>query len=647
MRKAAKFLTGLLILSLLISCAGLAKKETLPPGTEEGAAAEPAKAPAEAPKVAAGAESPGAEVEGKGGDFGDGEVGNGDLGNGDLGDGEEYSDRGAMSIRGAASSEEGSTAWVESAAPTESKSAESLKARTERAPSTSGLKAGFADDNRQFNYFLQFLNQYGPEVPHLPIPIEERLLLRAADSEGKPLPNAAVEVYADGSKPLCRGLTYSDGGFLFFPAEHAPSKEYRVVVTYNQVRREMRFQREGRREVYVRFDQARPEVRAIPLDILFILDTTGSMGEEIERLKTTIELINLNLAALSSKPQVRFGMVLYRDRGDDYLTDVVPFTGDLDRFQTALSRVAADGGGDDPEDLQTALREAVKMSWNRNGIRLAFIITDAAPHLDYGQQYTYVDAVHDGRETGIKLFSVGTGGLDLAGEYVLRQISQYSAAKYIFLTYGETGESEGGEPGSVSHHTGANYQTDKLEAIIIRFAKEELANVLGQPLEGEEDYFQATRVETEEREETLDKLFTMAVSQLIDYSTFHLPPETSASVLPLSPASPELNLHAEYFTEQLALSFSRGAEVRKIFRILERQDLQKILDELELQLSGLADEKQAARVGALLGAQVLVIGNLYAKGRSYELFLKLLRVETGEVLSITKAVIDRKLGLEG
>jgi hypothetical protein len=287
------------------------------------------------------------------------------------------------------------------------------------------------------------------------------------------------------------------------------------------------------------------------------------------------------------------------------------------------------------------------MSWNRNGIRLAFIITDAAPHLDYGQQYTYVDAVHDARETGIKLFSVGTGGLDLAGEYVLRQISQYSAAKYIFLTYGETGESEGGEPGSVSHHTGANYQTDKLEAIIIRFAKEELANVLGQPLEGEEDYFQATRVETEEREETLDKLFTMAVSQLIDYSTFHLPPETPASVLPLSPASPELNLHAEYFTEQLALSFSRGAEVRKIFRILERQDLQKILDELELQLSGLADEKQAARVGALLGAQVLVIGNLYAKGRSYELFLKLLRVETGEVLSITKAVIDRKLGLEG
>ncbi len=64
------------------------------------------------------------------------------------------------------------------------------------------------------------------------------------------------------------------------------------------------------------------------------------------------------------------------------------------------------------------------------------------------------------------------GGLDLGGEYVLRQISQYTYGTYIFLTYGERGESEGGVAGSVSHHTGANYQTDRLEAIIIRLARQ-------------------------------------------------------------------------------------------------------------------------------------------------------------------------------
>ncbi len=437
-----------------------------------------------------------------------------------------------------------------------------------RRPAASpGLKAGFADDNKQFNYFTGFLKEYAAGVAHIAIPVDERIILRVQDGAGKSLPNASVEVHG-GGRLLCRGTTYADGSFLFFPAQHdrdQPGKEtaYRAVVTHNQARREVSFQRTGLREVPVRFDAPRPAYSDVPLDILFVLDTTGSMGEEIARLKTTIELIKLNLSALPSRPKVRFGMVLYRDRGDEYDTQPVPFTDDLERFQQALDAVEADGGGDDPEDLQAALQEALKMSWSRGGIRLAFIITDAAPHLDYGQTYTYAQAVQDAREKGIKIYSVGTGGLDLAGEYVLRQISQYTAARYIFLTYGEEGESEGGAPGSVSHHTGANWQTDKLEAIIIRFAKEELAFISDQPLEGEEEYFQAVRTGEEAQEETLRKLFTMAVAQLVDYSTYRIPPATPASVLPLAPAAQDLAASAEYFTEQLALSFTREEAFRK------------------------------------------------------------------------------------
>ncbi len=632
MPRARYALIGPLVLAMLVSCASGEKAMVRPPDTGEPSAGK-AKASEGTRESAPETPIPEPGFAGKGGEY---------ISEGDGGDGGEYAEG---EIGGPA--EESEPGLAAAAAPTTPEGKGGSKARAAEAPAVSGLKAGFADDNRQFNYFLQFLEQYGTQAAHLPIPVEERIVLRAADSDGKPLVNAAVEVYSDTDRLLCRGLTYSDGSFQFFPEEYGPSFSYRAVVTVNQVPREVQFQREGPREVSIRFDFPRPQVRPIPLDILFILDTTGSMGEEIERLKSTIEIINLNLSSLSTRPQVRFGLVLYRDRGDEYVTRVVPFTADVDNFKVALSRVAAEGGGDDPEDLQAALKEAMGMDWSRNGVRLAFVITDAPPHLDYGERYTYVDAVHDARAAGIKIFSVGTGGLNLAGEYVLRQISQYTAAKYIFLTYGERGESEGGAPGSVSHHTGANYQTDKLEAIVIRLAKEELGNVLGQPPEGEEDYFQATRVETEKPGETLDKLFTMAVSQLIDYSSFRLPPDTPASVLPLSPAGPELNLPAEYFTEQLMLSFSRADEVRKTFRILERKDLQKVLEELELQLAGLADEKQAARVGELIGAQVLVIGKLYAKGGDYELFLKLLRVETGEVLSVTKAVIDRKLGLGG
>jgi len=517
---------------------------------------------------------------------------------------------------------------------------------TSTRPQVSGLKAGFADDNKQFNYFVQFLSTYGAQVNRIPIPIEERIMLKVQDSEGKSIPNAGIEVYGPNRSFLGRGTTYVDGSFLLFPAEYGDQQGYTIEVTYNQQRKSVSLDRFGRREIPIAFGAPRAELSRIPLDLLFILDTTGSMGEEIQRLKTTIELIKLNLASLSSKPRVRFGMVLYKDRGDEYVTEVVPFTENLQEFQSALDAVEASGGGDTPEDLQSALEQAMKLSWSRGGVRLGFIITDAPPHLDYGQRYTYAQAVKEAKETGIKIFSVGTGGLDLLGEVVLRQIAQYTSAKYIFLSYGETGESEGGTPGSVSHHTGANYQTDKLEAIIIRFAKEELSHITDQPTEEEEEYFTASKIDAEEREETLNKLFSMAVSQLIDYSTVRIPKGSAAAVLPLSPAQKNLSLNSEYFTEQLLLSFGKDKTFKDLFRIVERKDLQSVLEELELQLSDLAEEQGAAKVGELLGAELLIIGKLYSTAKGYELFLKLVRVETGEVLSVTKAIIDKGLGLE-
>ena len=559
--------------------------------------------------------------------------------------------------RGGILEAEDTTAWSEESeglarteAPPAEKSiasgATGSTAATSAGPQISGLKAGFADDNKQFNYFVQFISEYGPVVNHIPIPVEERIILEVRDSEGNSIPNAGIRVSGAQGQELSRGVTYADGSFLLFPAAYGNEQNYSVEILYNQQSQRISLDRYGRREIEIVFNMPRAPLSRVPLDLLFILDTTGSMGEEIQRLKTTIELINLNLSSLSTRPRVRFGMVLYKDRGDEYVTRVVPFTEDLETFQSALEQVEASGGGDTPEDLQAALQAAMEMSWDRRGVRLGFIVTDAPPHLDYGRSYTYARAVEQAKERGIKVFSVGTGGLDLLGEVVLRQIAQYTSAKYIFLTYGESAESEGGSPGSVSHHTGANYQTDKLEAIIIRFAKEELSYISDRPIEEEEEYFTADKIEEEQREKTLDKLFSMAISQLIDYSTVRINQGTAAAVLPLSPAQSHLSLNSEYFTEQLILSFGRDEKFKQLFRIVERKDLQTILEELELQLSDLLEEQEAAQVGELMGAELLITGNLYSTANGYELFLKLLRVETGEVLSVTKAIIDPALGLE-
>ncbi|MBU0928384.1 MAG: VWA domain-containing protein [Spirochaetes bacterium] len=509
------------------------------------------------------------------------------------------------------------------------------------APTTSGLKAGFSDDNAQFGYFVDFLKKY-EDVPHYPYDISERLTARVVDSAGKPVANATVTVAYRG-RTLASGRTFSDGAFRFYPAAlgtRASSFDLRARSGSQSVG--LSVSRDGPRLVELKMPSPRAVPDPLPLDVLFVMDTTGSMGEEIARLKATMEIIHDNLSGLKPMPLVRFGLVLYKDRGDEYVTEVSPFTSDIDAFRAALDPVSADGGGDGPEDLESALDDAIHaMDWNEGGVRLAFVVTDAEAHLDYGREYTYVDAANDARAKAIKLFTIGTGGLPLEGEYLLRQIAQLSDARYIFLTYGERGESEGGSEGSVSHHTGSNFQTDKLEAIIIRFVKEEVANLSDAPLSSDEDYFSAQKVGEETRDETLGKLFSEAIASLADYSTFHIAPETPCAILPVSAAGDGLGSTAEYFGERLAMA---SAEAKR-WKPVERKDLQKILAELELQLSGLVDEGSAAKVGKLLGADLLVSSTLYRRGGQYELFLRLVRVSTAEVLSVSRAKIALDLGL--
>lgn len=514
---------------------------------------------------------------------------------------------------------------------------------TTNRPSASGLRAGFADDNKQFNYFVNFLEKYR-KVPHFPLKIDERIRFQVEDAEGDSIANADITI-AVGNKVIVSGKTMADGSFLFFPGEY--SRNYQIYDVSADIGSDIlktAISRDGQRVVTIKSGSIRQVPQTVPLDIVFIMDTTGSMGEEIQRLKTTIELIHLNLTSLSSRPEVRFGMVLYKDVGDEYNTKVIPLTKDLDDFQTALNKVEASGGGDYPENLQAALDDTINtMDWNTEGIRLGFMITDAPPHLDYDDGLSYADSAKQGKERGIKLFSVGTGGLDITGEYVLRQIAQYTSAKYIFLTYGETGESEGGSAGTVSHHTGANFQTDKLEAIIIRFAKEELSYLTDQPLEDGDEFFQAVDIDGTEARETLKTLFLRALSQLSDYSSIKLTKDTKGGILPILGSTDDLALDAEYFTEQLIFTAAES----DAFTMVERKDLQKILEEMELQLSGLIDDSDAVEVGKILEAEVLLVGNLYKKEKNYELFLKMLRVETGEILAVTKAKIELALGLSG
>lgn len=125
------------------------------------------------------------------------------------------------------------------------------------------------------------------------------------------------------------------------------------------------------------------------LEMVFVLDTTGSMGGLIDGAKQRIWGIVNDVMRLPSEPRVSVGLVAYRDVGDEYVTKVLPITEDLDKVYTTLMEYRADGGGDEPEDVRKALAEGVtNAGWSktRNGLaQVVFLVGDAPPH-DYAQE---------------------------------------------------------------------------------------------------------------------------------------------------------------------------------------------------------------------------------------------------------------------
>lgn len=122
------------------------------------------------------------------------------------------------------------------------------------------------------------------------------------------------------------------------------------------------------------------------IEVLFVLDTTGSMGGLLEGAKLKIWSIASQMLQASPAPRLRVGLLGYRDRGDAYVTRFTDLTEDMDSVYAQLSRFQAGGGGDAPESVNQALNEAVtRPSWSQDAktLKLVFLVGDAPPHMDY------------------------------------------------------------------------------------------------------------------------------------------------------------------------------------------------------------------------------------------------------------------------
>lgn len=148
------------------------------------------------------------------------------------------------------------------------------------------------------------------------------------------------------------------------------------------------------------------------IEVVFVLDTTGSMSGLIEAAKEKIWSIASSMAQADPAPVIRMGLVAYRDRGDDYVTRVVGLTDDLDSVYGTLMDFNADGGGDGPESVNKALYDAVhQIAWSKeqNTYRVLFLVGDAPPHMDYQDEMQYPEIVALAKQRGILINTIQAG----------------------------------------------------------------------------------------------------------------------------------------------------------------------------------------------------------------------------------------------
>ena len=350
------------------------------------------------------------------------------------------------------------------------------------------LKAGEVNDNQRWNEYLQFTKDYDGHPVHR-TNLADRQIITVLDRDGNPVPNAIVTVNDNGKK-LTEYLTYADGRTLIFPEAIQSRPASGAGGWWENGQLDISVERDGftgetilvpqegdshTHTHTVTLDGKMTYGMSVPLDVLFLLDSTGSMADEIQQIKTTMQSIAKRVSNLPANPDLRFGMVSYRDRDDTYVTRLHDFDGNVDRFQQTIRGVRASGGNDYPESLNQALHEAVNdASWRENAIRLIFLIADAPPHLDYPQDEDYAVDMVRAREKGIKIFSVASSGLDEQGEYIFRQIAQQTMGSFLFILYRDGPQGKLDTPHSVEQFT-----VNNLDGLIVRLIEMELAGIEG------------------------------------------------------------------------------------------------------------------------------------------------------------------------
>lgn len=172
------------------------------------------------------------------------------------------------------------------------------------------------------------------------------------------------------------------------------------------------------------------------VDVLFVFDATGSMGDELRYLQKEMNDVIARAKEATGGLAIRTGAVVYRDHTDEYLTRISRLTDDITVTQSFIDKQEASGGGDYEEAVPEALMAALNSAgWDSEArARIAFLVLDAPCHEDSATVALLHEQILNAAAQGVRIVPVVCSGLEKSGEYLMRSIALATNGTSFFLT---------------------------------------------------------------------------------------------------------------------------------------------------------------------------------------------------------------------
>ena len=336
------------------------------------------------------------------------------------------------------------------------------------------LTAGEWNDNKNYD-FLEKLIANGQDYQYKTFFTDwnlapfSRLVIKCVAGEDKVVKGANVVVADSQGNLIWKGVTDQDGVcYAYYGLLDADMMPASVTATSGSVEVKVEISSDdlnSAEAIELTFGEYAPVSKK--LDLMFTIDTTGSMGDEIIYLQKELDDVIKRVQAESENIPVRLSVNFYRDHGDDYIVKANEFSTDINNSLSLLNKEYADGGGDYEEAVEEALENSVfDHAWDEDSIKLMFIVLDAPPHNTESARKSLAKTIEKASEMGIRIIPVASSGVDKNTEFLLRALAMTTGGTYTFLT------NDSGIGGSHIEPTIGEYQVEQLNDLLVRVIEE-------------------------------------------------------------------------------------------------------------------------------------------------------------------------------